>query len=221
MSKILDGIAAPLDERFDMRYRLRKRVFEKPVPKHARAFWYCFGGLTFTVALMQALTGIFLSFYYTPTPERAYQSVFYISNYVNYGWLVRSLHVWGAHLMVIFIIIHMLRVLVTASYKHPREFNWVVGVVLFVITMGFGLTGYLLPWDQKAYWGSTVTISLMQQVPIVGDWIAQIVMGGAAIGAPTLTRFYSAHVFLLPGALMIFLISHFWMIRKQGISGPL
>lgn len=221
MRKLAEMIMKPLDERFDLTYRLQTRVFSKPVPKHARRFWYCFGGLTFTVAILQLLSGIFLALYYEPTPARAYSSVFYITHYVNYGWLIRSIHVWGAHLMVIFIVLHLLRVFITASYKHPRELNWVVGVLLLVITMGFGLTGYLLPWDQKAYWGSTVTISLMSQVPVVGDVVGRVVMGGDSVGAPTLTRFYAAHVFLLPVSLGLFLVAHFWMIRKQGISGPL
>jgi menaquinol-cytochrome c reductase cytochrome b subunit len=115
----------------------------------------------------------------------------------------------------------MIRVYVTASYKHPREFNWVAGVLLFVITMTFGLTGYLLPWDQKAYWGSTVTVSLMKQVPVLGAWMARIVVGGDKLGAPTLTRFYSAHIMVLPATLAGLLFVHFWMVRKQGISGPL
>ena len=221
MAKVVDRIAAPFDKRFDLQNNLEANVFSKPVPMHARRFWYCFGGLTFFVFLLQVASGVWLSFYYVPTPEQAYASVFYISNYVNYGWLIRSIHAWGAQLMVVFILIHMIRVFVTGSYKNPREFNWVVGVLLFLITMAFGLTGYLLPWDQKAYWGSTVSLSLVEQVPVVGSVIAQIVLGGEALGAPTLTRFYSGHVFLLPAALAILLVAHFWMIRKQGISGPL
>jgi quinol-cytochrome oxidoreductase complex cytochrome b subunit len=221
MPRLLDRIAAPLDERFDLQHRLDQRVLGKPVPLHARRFWYCFGGLTFFVALLQAASGIFLTFYYEPTPDRAYASVFYISNYVKYGWLIRSIHAWGAQLMVIFIIIHMIRVYATASYKHPREFNWVAGVLLFAITMTFGLTGYLLPWDQKAYWGSTVTVNLVKQVPLIGTQLSRMVVGGDALGAPTLTRFYSAHIMMLPATLAILLVLHFWMIRKQGISGPL
>jgi menaquinol-cytochrome c reductase cytochrome b subunit len=221
VANIAEKITAPLDERLDLTNRIRTRVFAKPVPMHARRFWYCFGGLTFFVAIMQALSGIFLTLYYEPTPDRAYASVFYISNYVKYGWLIRSIHGWGAQLMVVFIIIHMIRVYVTASYKHPREFNWVAGVLLFVITMSFGLTGYLLPWDQKAYWGSTVTVSLMKQVPVIGAWMARIVVGGDSLGAPTLARFYSGHVMLLPASLIGLLFVHFWMVRKQGISGPL
>ena len=221
MANIAEKITAPFDERLDLTNRIRTRVFAKPVPLHARRFWYCFGGLTFFVAVLQIMSGIFLTLYYEPTPDRAYASVFYISNYVKYGWLIRSIHSWGAQLMVVFILIHMIRVYVTASYKHPRELNWVAGVLLFVITMSFGLTGYLLPWDQKAYWGSTVTVSLMKQVPVIGAWLGRIVVGGDNLGAPTLTRFYSGHIMLLPAALLGLLFVHFWMVRKQGISGPL
>ena len=121
---------------------------------------------------------------------------------MNYGWLIRSVHAWGSQLMVIFVLIHMLRVFWTASYKHPREFNWVAGVILFFVTMAFGLTGYLLPWDNKAYWGSTVATSLMAQVPLIGAQIQQIALGGSALGAPALTRFFDLHVMILPVTLV-------------------
>ncbi|NTU71682.1 MAG: cytochrome b6 [Coriobacteriia bacterium] len=207
--------------RFDLANRLQTRVWSRPVPMHARRFWYCFGGLAFFAAALQALSGMFLTMYYQPTVERAYASVFYISNFVKYGWLIRSIHVWGAEVMIAFVIVHMIRVYITASYKHPRELNWVAGVLLLAVTLAFGVTGFLLPWDQKAYWGSTVTMSLIREVPLVGAWIARLVVGGDTIGAATLTRFYSAHVMLLPATLTGLLLAHFWMIRKQGISGPL
>jgi len=221
MARIFKAIAAPFNERFQLSDRLHRALLDKPVPMHARRFWFCFGGLTFFVALVQAITGVFLMFYYVPTPERAYSSVYYITHYVNYGWLVRSVHAWGSQLMIIFVLIHMLRVFWTASYKHPREFNWVAGVILFFVTMAFGLTGYLLPWDNKAYWGSTVATSLMAQVPFIGRQIQQIALGGTALGAPALTRFFDLHVMILPVTLAMFLLVHFWMIRRQGISGPL
>jgi menaquinol-cytochrome c reductase cytochrome b subunit len=221
MSRLIEAISRPFDDRFDLTNRLHKSLFNKPVPLYARRFWFCFGGLTLFVFLMQAMTGIFLTFYYVPSTASAYSSVYYISHYVNYGWLIRSIHLWGAHLMVIFIVIHMLRVFWTGSYKHPREFNWVVGVVLFGVTMAFGLTGYLLPWDNKAYWGSTVATSLMAEVPMIGHQIQFVVLGGDSIGGPTLTRFFALHVFVLPIVLIGMMFAHFWMIRKQGISGPL
>jgi menaquinol-cytochrome c reductase cytochrome b subunit len=162
-----------------------------------------------------------LAFYYQPTPERAYASIFYISGYVKYGWFIRSVHVWGSRLMVVFIVVHMLRVYVTASYKRPRELNWVAGVFLFGITMAFALTGSLLPWDQKAYWGTAGAITLIEKTPVVGDRLAHFIVGGDAIGAAALSRFYAAHIMILPAALTILLFLHFWMVRKQGISDPL
>jgi menaquinol-cytochrome c reductase cytochrome b subunit len=221
MPPIAEKLTAPFDERLDLTNRLRTRVWARQVPLHAHSFWYCFGGLTFFTAVVQGFSGIFLALYYVPTPDRAYASVFYIANLVKYGWLIRSVHVWGSQLMVVFIVIHMIRVFVTASYKHPREFNWVAGVLLFVITMAFGLTGYLLPWDQRAYWGSTVTVSLANQIPVAGQWLVRVAVGGEKLGAAALSRFYFAHILLLPAALIGMLVVHFWMVRKQGISGPL
>lgn len=221
MATLADRLTKPLNDRYDLADRLHRSLFDKPVPMHARRFWFCFGGLTFFVGLLQVLTGIFLMFYYVPSPDRAYASVYYISHYVAYGWLIRSFHFWGAQLMIIFCIAHMLRVYWTASYKNPREFNWVAGVFLFLFTMAFSLTGYLLPWDQRAYWGSTVSTSLAGQIPLIGKTIQWIALGGDSVGGPTITRFFSLHIMILPAALAVFLVMHFWMIRKQGISGPL
>lgn len=221
MPRGLARILEPLDKRFDLTNRVLNRWFHKPVTAHARRFWFCFGGLTFFVFILQGLTGMFLTLYYEPTPERAYASVFYISNFVHYGWLIRSVHAWGSQLMVLFVVVHMLRVYITASYKHPREFNWVVGVILLAVTLAFGLTGELLPWDQSAYWGSTEAIAIVRQLPMAGDSIARVIVGGDTLGSPTLLRFYSAHIMLLPAALIGMLYTHFWMVREQGISEPL
>ncbi|MCL5291516.1 MAG: cytochrome b N-terminal domain-containing protein [Actinobacteria bacterium] len=221
LSKVVRTIARPFDERFNLTNRLHESLLDKPVPDHARRYYFCFGGIAFFLFLTQAITGVLLTMYYVPSQDQAYSSVFYISNYVNYGWLLRSIHNWGAQLMVVFVMLHMLRVYITASYKHPREFNWVVGMLLLMTTMAFTLTGYLLPWDQKAYWGSTVTISLVEKVPFFGKSMANIIMGGDKLGQATLTRFFSAHIMVLPAGLVLFMAAHFWMVRKQGISGPL
>lgn len=218
---IYQRLARPLDERLDLTNRLHGAFLDRRVAEHARSYYFCFGGITFLLFLIEVVTGAILTLYYVPTPDKAYSSVYYISHYVSYGWLIRSVHSWAAQLMVVFIIGHMLRVYLTASYKHPREFNWAVGVVLFALTMAFSLTGHLLPWDSGAYWSSTVTLSLVHKVPIIGSSLSYLMMGGDSVGAGTLTRFFSAHIMLLPGALVIFLAVHFWMIRKQGISGSL
>lgn len=218
---VLRKLLGPLDKRFDMVHRLHKFILDKEVPMYARRYYYCFGGITFFLFCVQVITGMILTVYYVPSVEKAYASAFFISNYVNYGWLIRSIHHWAANLMVVFVILHMLRVFITGSYKPPREFNWVAGVILFLVTMGFSLTGYLLPWDQKAFWASTVTASLIKRVPFLGEKLFFIVVGGEAIGQPTLTRFFNLHVMMLPFLVITFLVMHFWMIRKQGISDPL
>ena len=218
---VLPRLTRPFDERLDLTNRLHAALLDRTVPDHARRYYFCFGGITFFLFLVEAVTGIILTFYYVPTPDRAYASVYYISHYVSYGWLIRSIHSWGAQLMVVFVVGHMLRVYLTGSYKRPREFNWVVGVVLFALTMAFSLTGHLLPWDSRAYWGSTVTLSLVNKIPIVGGLIGSVMMGADSVGAATLTRFFSGHIMLLPAAVCAFLALHFWMVRKQGISGPL
>lgn len=217
----LGRLTRPFDERLDLTNRLHNAFLDRTIPDHARRYYFCFGGITFFLFLVEVVTGVILTFYYVPTPDKAYASVYYISRFVSYGWLIRSIHSWAGQLMVIFVVLHMLRVYLTASYKNPRELNWVIGVVLFVLTMGFSLTGYLLPWDQRAYWGSTVTLSLIQKVPFVGKAAANILMGADSVGTATLTRFFSAHIMLLPGLLVMLLVVHFWMIRRQGISGPM
>lgn len=218
---VIQRLAGPLDERLDLTNSLHSAILSRPVPEHARRYYFCFGGIALFLFLLEAVTGVILTFYYVPTPDKAYASVYYISHYVNYGWLIRSVHGWGAQLMVVFVIGHMLRVYLTGSYKNPRELNWVVGVALFAATMAFSLTGHLLPWDSRAYWGSTVTLSLVRKIPVVGSSVAYAMMGADSIGAATLARFFSAHIMLLPGVLIALAVIHFWMVRKQGISGPL
>ncbi|MGD2205402.1 MAG: cytochrome b N-terminal domain-containing protein [Anaerolineae bacterium] len=209
-----------LDERFDVRVPLQ--VFlKKPVPKHAIKWYFCLGGITFTLFVIQGVTGILLSLYYKPTPQEAYDSILFIMNNVRFGWLVRSIHSWSASLMIAACVAHMLRVYITGSYKKPRELNWVAGVVLLLLTLAFGFTGYLLPWDQKALWGSTVGSEILGVVPWIGDELLALLRGGPDITGMTLTRFYGGHMLVLPVLTFLFLAIHFIIIRRQGISGPL
>jgi cytochrome b6 len=209
-----------LDERFDVRVPL-EGFLKKPVPKHAIRWYFCLGGITFSLFLVQAVTGILLSLYYRPTSEGAYESILFIMNNVRFGWLIRSIHSWAATLMVATCILHMLRVYITGAYKNPRELNWVAGVVLLLVTLAFGFTGYLLPWDQKALWGSTVGSEIVGVVPAIGGALLGFLRGGADITGLTLTRFYGIHMLVLPALILIFLLIHFLVIRRQGISGPL
>jgi menaquinol-cytochrome c reductase cytochrome b subunit len=140
---------------------------------------------------------------------------------VPFGYLVRGVHYWSANLMMVTLFIHMLRVFLYGAYKRPREINWITGVFLLCLVLAFGFTGYLLPWDQKAYWATKVGTSLMGTFPVVGEFVLKLTRGGQNLGALTLTRFYALHVLFLPITTLIFLTGHFVMIRKQGISTPL
>jgi cytochrome b6 len=209
-----------LDERFDVRIPL-EAFLKKPVPKHAIRWYFCLGGITFALFLIQGVTGILLSLYYRPTPGEAYESILFIMNNVRFGWLIRSIHSWSATLMIAFCLAHMLRVFFTGSYKNPRELNWVAGMFLLLLTLAFGFTGYLLPWDQKALWGSTVGSEIVGVIPAIGGWLLGLLRGGMEITGLTLTRFYGIHMLVLPVLVFIFLAIHFIIIRRQGISGPL
>lgn len=215
-----------IDERLDITPMWRD-VADHEVPEHVNpahhfsAFVYCFGGLTFFIIVIQVLSGMFLTLSYAPDIINAYESIAYIQDKVAFGDLVRGMHHWGASLVIVMMFLHTLRVFFTGSYKSPREMNWVVGVLLFIIVLGLGFTGYLLPWDNKAYFATQVGISIAASAPFIGEYIQQFLQGGDVVGAQTLTRFFALHVFFLPGALLALLGAHFYMIRKQGISGPL
>jgi quinol-cytochrome oxidoreductase complex cytochrome b subunit len=209
-----------LDERFDIRIPLHA-FLKKPVPKHAIRWYFCLGGITFALFLIQGVTGILLSLYYKPTPNEAYDSILFIMNNVRFGWLIRSIHSWSASGMILMCLAHMMRVYITGAYKRPRELNWVAGVFLLLLTLAFGFTGYLLPWDQKALWGSTVGSEILGVIPLVGNALLGLLRGGAEITGLTLTRFYGIHMLVLPVLAFVFLAAHFVIIRRQGISGPL
>lgn len=208
-----------LDRRLDLKEAL-EAVLKKPVPKHVN-FFFCFGGITFLCFLMQVITGILLLFYYKPTPSDAYASVIHITNVVPFGWLIRSVHFWSANFMISFIFLHMIRVFVSKAYQEPRDFNWVIGVMLLCITLGFGFTGYLLPWNQLSYWATTVGTEIPGAIPVIGPHIRLILRGGMDVSGETLIRFFALHVVVLPAVAVIFLMLHFLIIKRQGISEPL
>ncbi|HEU4963257.1 MAG TPA: cytochrome b6, partial [Bacilli bacterium] len=215
-----------IDERLNIT-PIWRDIADHDVPAHVNpankmsAFVYCFGGLTFLIIVTQILSGMFLAMYYVPDIVNAYKSVLYITDEVLLGNIVRGMHFWGASLVIIMMFLHMLRVFFTGAYKAPRELNWVVGVLIFFVVMGFGFTGYLLPWDQKAYWATAVGAQIAETVPFIGGYIKTLLIGGEFLGALTLTRFFAIHVFFLPAGLLGLLGLHFIMIRKQGIAGPL
>ena len=212
---MLKKFFAWLDERLGLT-DLYKTLLDRPEPKGN--WWNTLGSASLFLFVMQALTGIFLSVYYTPSPDHAYDSIQYIMTGVAYGWLIRGIHHWGASLMVIVVFIHMIRVFVTASYKYPRELNWMIGVGLLILTLGMGFTGYLLPWNQKAYWATTVGTSIAGTVPWVGPIIEKALRGGPDLSALTLSRFFAAHIWILPATLGLLIGIHVFLVIKHGES---
>jgi menaquinol-cytochrome c reductase cytochrome b subunit len=178
------------------------------------------GSATLTAFIVQAVTGVILAMFYQPDPRSAYASIQHITNDVTLGWLVRGMHRWGASVFIILMFFHMARVFLFGAYKYPRELNWIVGVLLLVLGMLEGFTGYLLPWDQTAYWATVVGINLNGTAPFLGPFLAQFLRGGAEIGGETLTRFYSMHMLLLPGAIAGLIGLHLYLVVRLGVSSP-
>ncbi|HJW89176.1 MAG TPA: cytochrome b N-terminal domain-containing protein [Anaerolineales bacterium] len=206
-----------LDERLSWR-QVWQAIFLRKVPKVNWAF--TLGSASLFVALLQIFTGILLTIYYVPTPDHAYDSVQYITTQVPAGWLVRGIHHWGASAMVVLTGLHMVRVILYGAYKFPREITWFTGVFLLLVVIGFGFTGYLLPWDQKAYWATTVGTRIAGVAPLIGDWILRVMRGGDELTAVTLARFFGVHVWVLPVLLISLIAVHMYLVIRLGISAP-
>ncbi len=191
-------------------------IFLRKIP-HVN-WLYTLGSATLFLAILQIVTGILLTIYYVPTPDHAYDSVMYITTQLPAGWFIRGLHHWGASAMVILTVLHLLRTFFYGAYKYPREVTWSTGVVLLLVVVGFGFTGYLLPWDQKAFWATTVGTRIAGVAPGVGPLILRIMRGGDELSAVTLARFFGAHVWVLPGALLTLMGIHLYLVIRNGIS---
>lgn len=191
-------------------------IFLRKVPKVNWA--YTLGSASLFVVVNQMVTGILLTLYYVPTPDHAYDSIQFITTQVAAGWLIRGLHHWGASAMVVLVFLHMLRVIYFGSYKFPREVTWFSGVILFLTVIGFGFTGYLLPWDEKAYWATTVGTQIAGVAPLIGDLALKILRGGQELTAMTLARFYGIHIWVLPAILLSLVGLHLFLVIKHGIS---
>jgi quinol-cytochrome oxidoreductase complex cytochrome b subunit len=194
------------------------------VRRHATRmrFTWCMGGITFLMFLITVVTGVYLMFYYRPVAQYAYADMKYLEFDMPFGMLMRNMHRWAAHGMVIAVWLHMFRVFLTGSYKPPREFNWVVGVILFVLTLLLSFTGYLLPWDQLAFWAITVGSNIGGAAPLLGQQVNTLLLGDLEISQNTLIRFYTLHVIALPLVLSLLLSIHFWRVRQDGgITQPL
>ncbi len=195
-------------------------LFARHVPEAEgwKAWLYTFGSACLFIFTLQFVTGALLAMNYVPSPDHAYNSIKFIDEQVFLGRIVRGLHHWGATFMVVFVALHMLRVYFLGSYKFPREATWMTGVVLFLIVMGFSFTGYLLPWDQKAYWATMVGANIAAQAPVVGPYMAKVLKGGDDMGAATLTRFYAIHTMILPGLIALGIGVHLFLVIWHGIS---
>jgi menaquinol-cytochrome c reductase cytochrome b subunit len=207
-----------LEERSGLIGGLRYFLFRK-VPGDT-GWWHTLGSATLTAFLVQALTGVILAMYYKPDPQNAYQSIQHITNDLTLGWLVRGMHKWGASVFIILMFFHMGRVFLFGAYKYPRELNWIIGVTLLAVGMLEGFTGYLLPWDQTAYWATVVGINLNGTAPFLGPFLANFLRGGAEIGQNTLSIFYSMHMLLIPGLIFALIGLHLYLVIRLGVSSP-
>ncbi len=204
------------DERLDL-LRAKHDLLDREVPARL-TWWHTLGSATLTVFLVQVITGTTLATYYSASPDHAYDSIQFLATQVASGSFLRGIHHWGASAMVVLIVAHMIRVFSVGAYKYPREINWVLGVGLFLIVMGFSFTGYLLPWDQKAYWATAVGTNIAGTTPLVGAALVAVLRGGSELGTATLARFYAFHVLWLPLVLTVIVALHLIVVVRQGIA---
>jgi ubiquinol-cytochrome c reductase cytochrome b subunit/menaquinol-cytochrome c reductase cytochrome b subunit len=208
-----------LDERTSLSGGVRWLLFRK-VPKGINWF-YTLGSATMFAFLNQAVTGVFLAMFYQPNVNGgAYESVRYITDDAFLGQLVRAMHKWGASVMIILIFLHMGRVFFFGAYKYPRELTWIIGVVLMILTLAMGFTGYLLPFDQRSYWATIVGVNINGTGPFIGPYLSDFLRGGPEFGATTLSRFYAIHMLLIPGLIAALIGAHLYLVTKLGISAP-
>ena len=216
MKRRLEALAVWLDHRVGARTALHGFLYEE-IP--ASSGWrQVFGSVALFLFLVQAFTGALLALNYAPTPGEAYNSLRYILTEVTGGRLIRGLHHWGASMMIVVVVLHMIQVFLYGAYKKPREATWLAGVALLALTLAYGLTGYLLPWDNRAYWGTVVVTQIAGQAPLAGPYLARLLGGGGAVGVVTFARFYGVHVLLLPPATLALIGLHVYLVRKHGVA---
>lgn len=208
-----------LDERLGLS-GLVEMGSKKKVPIHKNSFWYYMGGIAIVLFLVQVVTGALLMFYYIPDIESAHSSVLFINSQVDFGWFIRSLHSWGANIMIFVLFVHMFSTYFMKAYRKPREITWVTGLILLVLALGFGFTGYLLPWDEISFFATKIGIDITAQVPFIGEFIATLLRGGESVGQATISRFFAIHVIILPLAMLLVLGIHLVLIQLHGMSEP-
>ncbi len=183
-------------------------------------WWYVLGSATMVVFIILVVTGIFMMMNYSPSPDHAYDSIQFATTQLAFGNLIRSIHFYAASAMIILLVLHLVRVYFMASYRYPRETTWVIGAILLILVLGSSFTGYLLPWDQRAYWATNVASGIAGSVPLIGHWVQKILLGGSQIGTQTLTRFFTFHVVVIPAFIAVLIGIHLFMVIRQGISAP-
>ena len=212
-------IFAWLDERFELQ-PLVDFARKKTVPIHRYTFLYYLGGITLLLFVVMVFTGILLLLYYKPGADTSYESVRFIMTKVDFGWLFRSIHHWSANLMILFAVLHMMSVYFTRAYRKPRELTWITGFVLLALALGLGFSGYLLPWDELAFFATKVGTDIAGAVPFIGDAVKEFLRAGPDVTEATLTRFYAFHVALLPALFTVFLVLHLLFVQRQGMHAP-
>lgn len=208
-----------IDRRIGIGELMERELTGYLLPRNINA-WYSIGSLLLFIFALQVVTGVLLLVYYVPDAEKAFASVQHITNQVPFGWLIRTCHAVGSHMMVLVLLLHMLSVLFMGSYKRPRELNWLSGFMLFTLVQGLCLTGYLLPWSQLSFWATTVATNSVGAIPVVGDFLVQFVRGGKLVGAQTLGRFFALHVVVIPGAIAGLIGVHLFFLKRTGVSTP-
>ena len=208
-----------LDQRVGLK-DLEKLARKKEIPVHRHTLWYYLGGMTLLLFIMQVTTGILLLLYYRPSAEEAFESIQFLMAEVQFGWLFRSLHAWAANLMIFTLFVHLFSVLLLKAYRPPREVTWFSGVALMGLAMGFGFTGYLLPWNELAYFATKVGTEITSAVPVMGPFLGRLLKGGDDVTGATLTRFYGIHVAILPAAATALIGLHLYLVQKHGMSVP-
>jgi quinol-cytochrome oxidoreductase complex cytochrome b subunit len=212
------AIARWFGDRLPVSGRQFRELTNEPVPYHLKRWWFALGGTPAYLFIVQIFTGIMLAFYYEASPSTAYESVRYIAEEAAYGWFIRSVHKWGATLMIAAVILHQMRIFFTGAYRRPREINWMVGMLLLICTLLTGFTGYSLVYEQLSYWGATVGANIADTVPVVGGFMKNLMLGGEVYNERTLSRFYILHAAVLPVTIVLLIAVHITIIRLQGVT---
>jgi ubiquinol-cytochrome c reductase cytochrome b subunit len=217
MMRLIRAVAIWFDQRLGVRATLEPMITH-PVPRSSASWWYVFGSATLALFMLQIVSGICLALVYVPTADQAYQTLEYLNYQAPYGWYLRAMHFWGSNAMVLVMTLHLIQVFLWGAYKYPRELTWVVGVLLFLGTLGMAFSGQILRWDQDAYWGLGIGASIAGRAPFIGPQLVEFLLGGPIIAGRTLSRFFALHVFVIPGVLLGFVGLHLWLVLRLGIN---